>query len=84
MMKSKSKVNSLFQKFHKIVETQYKAKIQVLRSDNGREYHNTELQQYLEAQGMIHHTTLFQHTPTKRGSRVEKLTLARGCPSFDN
>ena len=57
MMKSKSEVSSLFQKFHKIVETRYKAKIQVLRSDNGGKYQNTELQQYLEAQGMIHHTT---------------------------
>ena len=56
-MKFKSEVNSLFQKFHKIIETQYKAKIQVLHNDNGGESQNTELQQYLEAQGMIHHAT---------------------------
>ena len=56
-MKSKSEANTLFQKFHKIVETQYNAKIQVLHSNNGGEYQSTELQQYLETQGMIHHTT---------------------------
>ena len=38
LMKSKSEVNSLFQKFHKLVETQYKAKIQVLRNDNSGKY----------------------------------------------
>ena len=37
MIKSKSEVTSLFQKFHKMVETQYKAKIQVLHSDNSGE-----------------------------------------------
>ena len=57
MMKSKGEVNSLFQKFHKMVKTQYKAKIQVLRSDNGGEYQSIELQQYLETQRMMHHTT---------------------------
>lgn len=57
LMKSKTEVNSIFQKFHKMVETQYNAKIQILHSDNGGEYQNIKLQQYLEAQGMIHHTT---------------------------
>ena len=37
-MKSKSEVSILFQRFHKQISTQYKATIQVLRSDNGGEY----------------------------------------------
>ena len=66
MMKSKSEVNSLFQKFLKIVETEYKVKIQVLRSDNGGEYQSIELQQYLEAQGWFI-TLLVPTHPNKMG-----------------
>ncbi|RVW24249.1 Retrovirus-related Pol polyprotein from transposon TNT 1-94 [Vitis vinifera] len=38
LMKTKDEVNLLFQKFHKMIETQYNAKVGVLRSDNGGEY----------------------------------------------
>ena len=54
-----------------MVETQYKGKIQVHRSDNDGEYHITELQQYLEAQGMIHHTT-YSNTPQQNGIAMQK------------
>lgn len=53
-MKSKSEVKLLFQIFHKIVSTQYNSHIQVLRSDNKGEYKSSKLQQYLEAQVIIH------------------------------
>ena len=43
LMKSKSEVNSLFQNFYNIVHTQFNARIQVLRSDNGGEYHSSTL-----------------------------------------
>ena len=56
-MKSKGEVNLLFQNFHKMVQTQYNAQVQVLHSDNGGEYMSSELQQYLEARGIIHQTT---------------------------
>ena len=36
LMKTKDKVNLLFQKFHKMIETQYNAKVQVLRSRKKR------------------------------------------------
>ncbi|KAK2993896.1 hypothetical protein RJ640_012770 [Escallonia rubra] len=57
LMKSKSEVNVLFQQFCKMIHTQYNARIQVLRSDNGGEYLSAELQQYLKAHGIIHQTT---------------------------
>ncbi|KAJ9535774.1 hypothetical protein OSB04_un001074 [Centaurea solstitialis] len=60
-MKSKDEVNVLFQKFHKMVETQYGVKIRVLHSDNGGEYKNTGLKRYLEEYGVVHHTT--SHMP---------------------
>ena len=53
-MKSKGEVNLLFQQFHKIICTQYKAQTQVIRSDNGGEYMNSELKQYLKAHEIIH------------------------------
>ena len=42
-MKSKGEVSILFKRFHKQISTQYKATIQVFRSDNDIEYMSTEL-----------------------------------------
>ena len=42
-MRSKPEGNLLFQKFYNTVHTKYKARIQVLRSDNGGEYYSSEL-----------------------------------------
>lgn len=38
LMKSKDEVSSLFQKFHRMIATQYRSQIQVLRTDNGGEF----------------------------------------------
>jgi transposase InsO family protein len=65
-MTSKGEVNLLFQKFHKMIETQYNAQIQVLRSDNGGEYQSSEHQQYLETYGIINQTTC-SNTPQQNG-----------------
>lgn len=43
LMKSKSQVNSLFQKFHTRTETQYNIMIQVCHNDNDGEYQITKL-----------------------------------------
>ena len=53
-MKTKDEVHLLFQKFHKMIETQYNAKVRVLRSDNGGEYQSFDLEKYLEGHGIIH------------------------------
>lgn len=71
LMTSKGELNLLFQKFHKMVETQYNAQIQVLCSDNGGEYKNSELQQYLEAHRIIHQTTC-SNTPQQNGVAKQK------------
>ena len=54
LMKTKDEVNLLFQNFHKMIETQYNAKVRVLRSDNGGEYQSFDLEKYLEGHGIIH------------------------------
>ncbi|RVX12670.1 Retrovirus-related Pol polyprotein from transposon TNT 1-94 [Vitis vinifera] len=66
LMKTKDEVNLLFQKFHKMIETQYNAKVRVLRSDNGGEYQSSDLQKYLEGHGIIHQTTC-SNTPQQNG-----------------
>ena len=57
LMKTKDEVNLLCQNFHKMIETQYNAKVQVLRNDNGGEYQSYDLQKYLERHDIIHQTT---------------------------
>ena len=71
LLKSKSEVNLLFQKFHKMVCSQYNAQVQVLRSDNGGEYLSFELKRYLEAHGTIHQTTC-SDTPQQNGVEERK------------
>ena len=71
LMKSKSEVNLLFQKFHKMVCSQYNAQVQVLRSDSGGEYLSFELKRYLEAHGTIYQTTC-SDTPQHNGVAERK------------
>ncbi|RVW12248.1 Retrovirus-related Pol polyprotein from transposon TNT 1-94 [Vitis vinifera] len=71
LMKTKDEVNLLFQKFHKVIETQYNAKVRVLRSDNGGEYQSSDLQKYLEGHGTIHQTTC-SNTPQQNGVAERK------------
>ena len=66
LMKTKDEVNLLFQKFHKMIETRYNAKVRVLHSANGGEYQSSDLEKYLEGHDIIHHTTC-SNTPHQNG-----------------
>ena len=57
LMKTKQEVCSLFIQFHTMVATQYKTPIQIFRTDNGGEFVNHELKQFLHTHGIIHQTT---------------------------
>jgi hypothetical protein len=70
-MKSKSEVSSLFQQFHKMIATQYQSKIQVIRTDNGGEFINQNLKQYLNLHGIVHQTTC-PYTPQQNGVAERK------------
>ena len=65
-MKTKDEVNLLFQKFHKMIETHYNAKVRVLRSDNGGEYQSYDFQKYLKGHGIIHQTTCSNMITTQK------------------
>ncbi|RVW14000.1 Retrovirus-related Pol polyprotein from transposon TNT 1-94 [Vitis vinifera] len=71
LMKTKDEVNLLFQNFHKMIETQYNAKVRVLRSDNGGEYKSYDLQKYLEGHDIIHQTTC-SNIPQQNGVAERK------------
>nr|CAN70109.1 hypothetical protein VITISV_001696 [Vitis vinifera] len=72
LMKTKDEVNLLFQNFHKMIETQYNAKVRVLHSDNGGEYQSSDLQKYLEGHDIIHQTTC-SNTPQQNGVVERKI-----------
>ncbi|KAH9783645.1 hypothetical protein KPL71_009401 [Citrus sinensis] len=71
LMKSKDEVNSLFQRFHKMVTTQFQTQIRVLHTDNGGEYMSTTIQQFLKSQGSVHQTTCVG-TPQQNGVAERK------------
>ncbi|KAH9675580.1 retrovirus-related pol polyprotein from transposon RE1 [Citrus sinensis] len=71
LMKSKGEVNSLFQRFHKMVTTQFQTQIRVLHTDNGGEYMSTAIQQFLKSQGSVHQTTCVG-TPQQNGVAEQK------------
>lgn len=70
-MKLKNEVSSLFQKFHKMIATQYQSHIQVLRTDNGGEFVNQDLKKYLQEHGISHHTTC-PYSPQQNGVAERK------------
>lgn len=54
LMKEKSEMGKIFQKFNLMIQTQLNAKIQVLRTNNICEYPHSNLGPYLLEQGIIH------------------------------
>ncbi|RVX08193.1 Retrovirus-related Pol polyprotein from transposon TNT 1-94 [Vitis vinifera] len=65
-----------------MIETQYNAKVRVLRSDNGGEYQSSDLQKYLEGHGIIHQTTC-SNTPQQNGVAERKIgTFAPTVPNL--
>ncbi|XP_068344208.1 uncharacterized protein [Pyrus communis] len=57
VLKNKSNVSAIFRSFAKMIQTQYSSDIKVLRFDNGGEYINFELSEFLCDQGILHETT---------------------------
>jgi hypothetical protein len=62
LLKNKSDVFSVFKEFHSMVATQYQQVIRVLQSDNGGEYVNGPMNEFLTTHG-IRHQTSCSYTP---------------------
>ncbi|KAL5798657.1 hypothetical protein ACOSQ2_003477 [Xanthoceras sorbifolium] len=71
LMKEKSEVTNIFKNFHSLIKNQFQTKIQVFRSDNGREFVNQGLREYLCSEGIVHQTTCVD-TPQQNGISERK------------
>ena len=65
-LKFKSEVAGVFLKFKKLVENESGCNIQVLRSDNGKEYTYGEFNSFCEEAGIKHQLTT-PYTPQQNG-----------------
>lgn len=70
-MKNKSDVFHIFKKFKALVEGQSGCKIQMLRSDNGKEYTSKMFDQFCEENG-VHHQFSVPYTPQQNGVAERK------------
>ena len=70
-MKEKSETSSIFQHFHQMVATQFSTNIQVLKTDNAKDYFNTVLGKYLTEHGVVHISSCVE-TPQKNGIAERK------------
>ena len=66
LMKQKSEVYAKFKIFEKMIENKFGRKMKTLRSDNGREFCNTEMYEYLEECGIQRETTA-PYNPEQNG-----------------
>ncbi|KAK8923657.1 hypothetical protein KSP39_PZI019078 [Platanthera zijinensis] len=71
LLKNKNDVFPTFQRFHKMVSTQFHTNIQILRSDNGREYIDSHFSHYLADHGILHQTTC-PYSPAQNGVAERK------------
>ena len=69
-MKEKSEVSQIFQNFHAIIQTQFQTKIQILKTDNAKEYFNSSLNTYCLNQGIIH---ISYYVNTSQQNRVAEM-----------
>jgi transposase InsO family protein len=76
----KSKVASIFKKFAKKSQNEYDCKIKKIRSDNGKEFDNTNIHGYCDEIGIKHEVSA-TYTPQRNGVVERKnrtlITLAR-------
>ncbi|RVX00253.1 hypothetical protein CK203_026625 [Vitis vinifera] len=57
LMKEKSEANQIFKTFNTMIQTQFQAKIQILKTDNAKEYFNSILNDYLLSHGIVHQSS---------------------------
>ncbi|KAJ0599026.1 putative RNA-directed DNA polymerase [Helianthus annuus] len=65
-LSSKSEVFENFKMFYELVLTQFKKKIKVIRSDNGAEFVNNQMDSFCKTKGIFHQTSC-SYTPQQNG-----------------
>ena len=71
LLKNKSEVFEKFTQFFTMVQTQFQTTVQILRSDNGREFVNKEMTEFFKGKGLVHQTTC-PYTPEQNGVAERK------------
>ena len=71
LLKEKSKAKRVFKIFHAMIKALFQTHIQVLWNDNGKEYFNSILGDYLLENGIIHQSNCFD-TPQRNGIAKRK------------
>jgi IS30 family transposase len=61
-LQDKNETQEVLKKFLKRVQNEYDAKVKKIRSDNGIEFKNTQIEDYLDEEG-IEHEFLAPYTP---------------------
>jgi hypothetical protein len=64
-MKEKSEVEIIFKNFYTLVQTQFQKNIQILWSDNGREYFKNMSSQFFLEKRIVHQSSYVDTKQTK-------------------
>ena len=70
-MKEKSEMSQIFKKFKNMIQTQFQSKIQILKSDNARNYFNSILGEFLVKEGIAYLSSCVD-TPQQNGIAERK------------
>ena len=71
LLNEKFEATSVFKQFHKMILNQFETNIKILHTNNGREYYSNILGEYLQKEGIIHHSSCID-TPQQNGVLVRK------------
>jgi transposase InsO family protein len=71
VLQDKSKTQEVLKKFLKRAQNEFDAKVKRIRSDNGTEFKNTQVEDYLDEEG-IKHEFLARYTPQQNGVAERK------------
>ncbi|KAL0544016.1 hypothetical protein IC582_019127 [Cucumis melo] len=90
LITDKSEVSAIFQNFYHTIETQFHKKIAILLSDNGREFQNHNLSEFLASKGIVHPNSCAytqQNRVAERKNRhllkvARSLMLSTSLPSY--
>lgn len=66
LMNEKSDFAKLFKDFYMMIETRFQRKIGILHTNNGTEYFNNFLGNFLKEKGIVHQSTCVDNPQTKR------------------
>jgi hypothetical protein len=83
-MKDKSKVREIFKKFATRAQNEFDVKIKRVRSDNGTEFKNTNIEEYLDEEGIDHELSV-PYTPQQNGvvERKNRTLIEAARPMLD-